>query len=78
MSTLFAALAACTAGPYLELQDPVPVEKFEPVKGGQGLGTKGYAPTKREAPFLKKVNEKPVAFWSDLKIPKPTNMTEEE
>jgi hypothetical protein len=53
----------------------VVVEKSEPLKGGGGLGTMGYPETSKEGPFLKKVNEKRVDFWSELKIPKPASMT---
>jgi hypothetical protein len=55
-----------------------PVEMSQPLKGGGGLGTMAYPATAKETPFLKKVTEKPVAFWSELKMPKPDNMTEEE
>jgi len=64
----------------LLLQDSkgVVIEMSKPEKGGGGLGTAGYGETTKEAPFLKKVTEKDVAFWSDVKLPKPTNMTDEE
>ncbi len=56
----------------------VVVEMSQPRKGGGGLGTAGYESTEKEAPFLKKVTEKKVGFWSDVKMPKPDNMTDEE
>jgi hypothetical protein len=56
----------------------VPIEMSQPQKGGQGLGTAAYQETAKEAPFEKKITEKPVAFWTDIKLPKPENMTDEE
>jgi len=69
-------LLSCLAA--MALQAGVPIEKSEPMKGGQGLGTKGYEPTAKERPFHAKVKEKKIGFWADVKIPKPENMTEEE
>lgn len=69
-------------GTLLPLQDggkkETPVEMSQPLKGGGGLGTAAYGATAKEAPFLKKVTEKALLFWSDIKMPKPTNMTDEE
>src|SRR5437762_13819672 len=76
------AAAALLGSPSPAPQDAgkkeTPVEMSQPLKDGGGLGTAGYEPTAKEAPFLKKVTEKPVAFWSDVKMPKPSNMTDEE
>jgi len=55
-----------------------PIERSEPLQGGGGLGTAGYAETKREAAYSKKITEKPVAFWTDVKLPKPANLSDEE
>ena len=44
----------------------VTIEMSPPLKGGGGLGTASYSATAKEAPFLKKVTEKSVAFWSDV------------
>jgi len=62
-------------GAALALQD---IEMSPPLKGGKGLGTAGYTPTAKEAPFLKKVNEKHIQFSSDVELPKPSNLTDEE
>jgi hypothetical protein len=64
----------------LLLQDPqgVVIEMSKPQKGGGGLGTAGYGATAKEEPFLDKVTEKRVSFRSAVKLPKPSNMTDEE
>jgi hypothetical protein len=80
----FAALLAfgCVAPAASPSQDAgkkdVVVEMSVPQKGGGDLGTCGYQATAKEGPFLKKVTEKAVAFWSDVKMPKADNMTDEE
>jgi len=49
----------------------VVIELSKPLPGGRGLGTMDYAPTGREAAFLKKVNEEPPPTWMDVKMPPP-------
>jgi len=73
--TFTAILAA-----LLLLQDPpeVVIEMSKPRQGGRNLGTAGYEATPQEAPFLKKVTEKRVSFRTAAKLPKPSNMTDEE
>ena len=84
MTIMIAVLAGgcCFASPPLPAQGAprkdVVIEKSEALPGGGGLGTTAYSPTEREGPFLKKVTEKPVEFWSDVKIPKPSDMTDAE
>jgi hypothetical protein len=68
-------LAAMT---LFSLQGDAIIEQSQPLKGGRGLGTAAYGPTAKEGPFLKKVTEKEVTFHSDLQMPKPSNMTDEE
>ena len=79
---LLVLLAACIGGPFgagLSFQTrEVPIEKSEPLKGGGGLGTAGYGARPTEEPFLKKVTEKPVGLWADLKMPKAANLSDEE
>jgi len=72
---LTAVLAA-----LLLLQDPqgVVIEMSKPQKGGRGLGTAGYGATANEGSFLEKVTEKRVSFRSAVKLPKPSNMSDEE
>jgi hypothetical protein len=84
MTRLIATLLACRlfAPTSLPAQDAgrkdIVIEMSEPKKGGGDLGTTAYPATAKEAPFLKKVTEKPVSFWSDVKMPKAANMTDEE
>jgi len=74
-------LAAITMS-LLLAQDPLPkdvtIEVSQAQKGGQGLGTKAYEPTAKEGPFLKKVTEKEISFSSNVELPKPTNLSDEE
>jgi hypothetical protein len=84
MTRTIAALLAlgCYAPSSLPAQDAgkkdIVVEMSVPQKAEGNLGTGGYPATAKEGPFLKKVTEKPVAFWSDLKIPRASNMSDEE
>src|SRR5438477_12882897 len=82
MPRIFALAASLLSGFPLSAQEPakkdILIEMSDPQKGGGGLGTTEYQVREKEKPFLKKVTEKPVAFWSDVKMPKPTNMTDEE
>jgi hypothetical protein len=70
-------LILCALCPALSAQEAV-VEPSPPQKGGRGLGTAAYGETAKEKPFSEKVTEKPVTFESDVKLPKPANMTDEE
>lgn len=66
--------------PIFTAQDrkEVVIEMSAPQDGGGGLGTGAYGPTDKEGPFQKKITEKPVAFWSNVKMPKPSNLSDEE
>ena len=47
------------------------VEVSQPMPAAKGLGTAAYSPTEWEAPFLKKVTERPVDHWAGLEVPPP-------
>jgi hypothetical protein len=51
-------------------EGPVVIEASRPMSNPEGgLGTKKYDPTRRELPFLKKVDEEPVNHWTEIKMP---------
>ena len=54
------------------------IEVSKPMRGGRGLGTMGYQATTQEVAFLKKITEEPVDLWSQVQMPKPSNVSEAE
>src|SRR5258706_16397269 len=75
-------ILAAVLGALLSVQESgrkdVTIELSQPLKGGSGLGTAAYSATAKEAPFQARITEKRVAFRSQVKMPKPDNMTEEQ
>ncbi len=62
----------------LARSESVVIEMSQPMRGGGGLGTMGYQATARETAFVKKITEKPVDLWSQVQMPKPSNVSEAE
>lgn len=58
--------------------DGVVIRHSAPMPGDGGLGTKAYTPLEDEAPFIRRVTEKSVDFWAHVKMPKASNVSDEE
>ncbi|WP_193211922.1 hypothetical protein [Luteolibacter marinus] len=74
-AALVLVLAACHAA---AADTTVPIRPSPALESKGGTGTKGYVPFPDEEPFLKKVTEKEISLWPELKMPKPANMPEAE
>ena len=59
-------------------EEAIPIRQSTTIQGGKGLGTRVYTPLEDEAPFCKKITEKQIDLWADVKMPKPSSSSEEE
>lgn len=79
LSTLAITFFGCFNCMAQETPAPaVIVEISTPAKRSGYLGTVEYKPTFNEFNYVKKITEKPVDFWSHIKMPKPPGMSAEE
>ncbi len=56
----------------------IPIRQSQPSEGGKGLGTIGYRPLEDESPFVKKITERKIRLWDGVKMPQPSNVSDED